>query len=204
MKRTSATILATASFLSLATQAVTIAPLNNPQTDENILFNEPGLLQSGNTVQGISNNTDFVVNFTSDESLTTPSGGQARVAGPFDDLLISLADPTASFSSIIFNLDSDADGSVTFNVDYILAGSVYSDTFTVSANGQNFFTITADGTERLTSVEILGIGEVDFTDINQVRIGGLGTTTSVPDGGATVALLGLGVAGLAFARRKLA
>lgn len=160
---------------------------------ENILYNEPGLIGSGTTVQGISNQSDFIVNFTSSTSLTTPSGGQARIAEDFTDLAIALE--TGTFTKAIFNLDANADGTVAFTVNYEGAtGSPFTQTFDVSKNGQNFFQVLAGDGAAISSISMLGT--TTFENIAQVRLGGFDGATSVPDGGATAALLGLGMLAL--------
>ena len=188
---------------SATVSAITITEGNIPQTDENILFNEAGLAAGPATeVQGISNNTDFIVNFSSGEQLTTPAQGQARIAGDFNDLDISLADATASFRSLILNVNADADGLIAFTVNYLIGNVFNSAQLALDATGENYFTITADGGERITSVSFDSTADVE--DVRQVRIGGLGiTTVGVPDGGATAALLGLGILSLTALRRKM-
>ena len=168
-----------------------------PQTD-NILLSETGSIEGAATlVTEISNTSDRFVKFSSGESLTTLSQGQVRVEGPFGDLTRSLADPTS------LNLGPDSDWSLQINVDYSLAESIFSQTLDMDASGENFFTVAGDGAEGLPAVQSVGVGEVDFTDADQEeRVGALGTTTSVPDRGATAILLCVGILGLATLRRK--
>ena len=163
---------------------------------ENILFNEPGLTGSGTTVQGISNQSDALVNFTSTTSLTTPSGGQARIEEDFTELAIALA--TGTFTKAIFNLDANADGNVTFTVNYLGAtGSPFTETFSVGQNGNNFFQVLAGDGAAISSISL--VGTTSFEDIAQIRLGGF---SNVPDGGATAALLGLGILALSAFRSK--
>ena|SRR5947207_13765393 len=82
---------------------------NNPQPgEENVLFNAPGLISGpALTVTGTTQTSNFLVNFTSNENLVTPSQGQARVEaqdGAFRTLGINLG--TGSFTDIIFNLNT--------------------------------------------------------------------------------------------------
>ncbi|MGB6044760.1 MAG: hypothetical protein WBF93_16500, partial [Pirellulales bacterium] len=59
------------------------------QPDENIQYNDAGLVARGTTITGQTNNTNFVVDVeakdvplpTLDFELFTPSGGQARIEG---------------------------------------------------------------------------------------------------------------------------
>src|SRR3954453_12317762 len=54
-------------------------PGNNPQPgEENVLLNNG---TTGNTVQGTTNQTATVVNFSSTQTLTEPVTGQARIEG---------------------------------------------------------------------------------------------------------------------------
>lgn len=188
---------------------IIIATGNNPQTDENILFNEAGLMQSGTTVQGISNQTDFVVNFTSPTALSTPAQGQARIAagtGTFTDLTVDLVDPTAYFTSLILNIDATAEGGVDFTVTET-NGQQTMGSFALGASGENFFTITAVNGQRIDTVRFNATGNATVEDVAQVRIGGLATeepnVEPIPEPG-TMALMGGGLllAGLAFRRKK--
>ena len=78
---------------------------NDPQAnDENILFNSPDLiLGPALTVQGVTNQTHFLVSFTGLENLIA-NGGQARVEaedGAFSYLTIAVP---GTFEDLIFNL----------------------------------------------------------------------------------------------------
>jgi hypothetical protein len=192
---------------------IVIATGNNPQTDENVLFNETGLAQTGLTVQGITNNSGFIVDFEGTESLNTPSAGQARIEaddGGFTDLAISLNDPTASFTSLILNINlvnisGDGDGTVQFTVDQ-LVGPAFVGSFSVDEAGSNFFTITAINGQRITRVTLASTVEIrDIGDIRQIRIGGAGITDGeepvIPEP-ATLSLIGLGLGTLGLIRRR--
>lgn len=157
------------------------------------------------SVTGTGNNSGFLVNFSSTQDiLTAPANGQARVeatSGLLNEVTISV--PGSTFETLVFNafngsgaLDIIAvanelgGGSQTFNFSYDLS------------NGQNFSTYTTINGETIASVTLTSVG--GFTDLRQIRIGGVSVpSTNVPDGGATVAFLGLGIAGLALVRRRL-
>lgn len=156
----------------------------NVPGDENVLFNEGSLVGTGNPVQGITNTSGFVVNFLGLETLTTPAAGQARITaetGTFDDLTISLDVLNGVFTSLIFNLNADADGQATVDVTEPDA-SVTSLTFDIDENGENFVVITAINGQSMSSVHISSTAQLE--DIRQIRIGG-----AVPEP-ASLALVG--------------
>src|SRR4030095_8531770 len=122
---------------------------NNPQPDEeNVLFNEAGLINSGLMVQGITNQSGVIVNFTGNVELTTPSLGQARIepldaAAQWADLL--LAPGGAGVADFVLNLNvpNSLSGTVQFTVNSIDAVGV-PEPVQVSGNfvvdqGSNFF-----------------------------------------------------------------
>jgi hypothetical protein len=179
---------------------------------DNVLFNDDSLIDEGLIVQGTFNGSGdgYNVEFTSSSGsgLLAVSGGQATIIGgegnsPYSQLSFSLKDD-ATFTKAQINPDATADGLINFSVSYILgAGSPYTEQFTVNGNGQNFFTILAGDGARITMVSYSS-PDTTFSDSNQVRIGGfLAPTTTIPDGGTTAAMLGLGMIGLAaLARRR--
>jgi hypothetical protein len=152
---------------------ILIVSSNVPQPDENVLFNEAGLITTGNPVQGITNMSAMIVEFAGVEDLTTPAAGQARiqaVEGTYDDLLVDLASPDATFTSLIFNLNAAEDGQATIRV-FEEDATATAASFDIDANGENFFTITAINNQRIASVEITTTSPLD--DVRQFRIGGV-------------------------------
>lgn len=184
--------LALLAVLALAVPAqadiiISQGPGNVPG-DENILFNEPGLADSGILVQGITNNTGFIVNFLGTETLTTPSGGQARIEGEdgsFDELTVMLDMIEAVYTSLIFNLNAADDGQTTIQV-FEDNGAETAGTFDIDQSGQNFFIITAINSQLISSIRITTTVPLD--DIRQIRMGG-----AIPEPSA-VALAGTSLA----------
>lgn len=199
--------------LTLAAPSLTWANVvftlgNNPQpNEENVLLNNG---TTGATVQGKTNQSGLVVNFTSGlQTLAEPSNGQARIEAineggqfPLADVSFSLGSG-ATFNDTIFNMFIGGIVGTPGGPAYIIATS-NDGTFnfqTTLGNGSNFLTITTSEGEVLNSVRIFyGPG---FTDLRQVRISGA-TAGNVPDSGATLPLLGVGILALAGLRRGFA
>lgn len=218
------TAIVTISAMTMTAQAVPITPVititqgNNPGDTDNVLFNDssldqgPGLLVQGNFN---GNGSGYIVDFTSTSGngqlSGTQSGGQARVQGvtgnnPFLNIAFGLEDG-ATFTYAVFNVDSadnvrnDID-TIAITVSYLNGlGSPFSTSFDLRDNGSNFFTVEALDGAQITSIS-LNTTDSSFEKLEQVRIGGF-STTSVPDGGSSLALLGLGLLGMGAIRRKL-
>src|SRR5215207_3266329 len=185
---------------SSARADIIIASGNNPQPDENVLLNT-GL--TGNPIFGTTNQTGFSVRFSSNEALTAPANGQARIEavdGTLTQLTIDI--PGATFTSLILNIDAAAAGSVNFVVTEN-NGQQTAGSFSLGASGENFFTITAINGQRISSVAFttdvnMSITNVD--DVAQVRIGGA-QAAAVPEP-MTMALFGTGLVGIAARVRR--
>jgi hypothetical protein len=180
---------------------------NNPQLgEENVLLNNG---TTGSTVSGTTNQTGFVVNFSSlTQTLTEPSSGQARIEATSNGAQVALSDVSfslanATFTDAIFNMfiggTIGTSGSSTITAVSNDGTSQFS--FDLG-NGSNFLTIFASGGETLENISI-SAAQPGFTDLRQVRISGA-TASTVPDSGSTLALLSSGVSALALLRRKLA
>src|SRR4030095_669821 len=91
--------------MSVLAGAATITPGNNPQANENNILLNTGM--TGLMVQGTINGVPGVlVNFTSNQMLTEPANGQARVetlsGSPLTNINVSLAN-NLTFGDLIFN-----------------------------------------------------------------------------------------------------
>lgn len=177
------------------------------QPDENLNFNEPGLLAGpALTVQGITNQSDTVFNLTGTENLVTPAAGQARVedegANGFTSLLIDAFDSNIFFRSFEANLNAEADGRA-FITAIDSDGQEFLFNFILSGAGQNFFGLKAINGQVIDTVLITT--NVDLEDVRQIRLGGIQEgdepDPDVPEP-ATLALLGVGLASAAAAKRR--
>lgn len=179
---------------AIADVVITQGP-GNFENDENVLFNEEGLLSQGLVVQGVTNQTGLVVNvYGAGESLITPSGGQARVEaedGFFTDLSVAMDSSPYSIATLIWNINADADGQVQFTVARTGGPNTVA-TFDIDGGGENWFMFEAVG-ESMTSVSLSA--NVDIEDVRQIRLG------AVPEP-ASMTALALGVACLVARHRR--
>lgn len=181
--------------------------------DENVLFNRDTLVREGNPVQGITNQSGLIVNFSSNENLRV-SGGQARldaVDGAFSLLTISLAD-NCTFQSLQLNpfKVKKTGGEIMLTV----TGSGGTESRTYSfVNGQNRIGVIAAAGQTISSVTLVSFDDDNaieiIDDVKQVRIGGVHceTTPSTPPANVipepgTLALLGAGGAPALLALRR--
>jgi hypothetical protein len=162
---------------------------NNPQPNqENILLNNGSV---GNTVIGLTNNSNQPVAFTSLQLLVDPSSGQARVEAttPPAQLAISsaititLPPPGFGISSAIFNAfvggGVGSGGSLTISIlGFDSTNAPENAVFTLDddndplsvGNGSNFFTVLTTAGSRITSLQISPNVGTTYADLRQIRL----------------------------------
>src|SRR5689334_12300716 len=155
---------------------VVVTGVNNQGTDNVLLNPATNLL----TVTGTVGQNNLLVNFTSSSGsglLNANPSGQATVSGgtgntALTQLSFGLAN-NDTFTGAVFNINASTGGSVLIHVEGInISGGFFEDDFTVDANGQNFFTVTAINGQLIQSVSLTAINGAVFQDVRQVRLGG--------------------------------
>src|SRR5215217_5653106 len=184
---------------------VVVTGVNNQGTD-NVLLNPA---TNVTTVTGVVGQNNLLVNFTSSSGsglLNANPSGQATVSGgtgntALTQLTFGLAN-NDTFTRAVFNINAATSGSVLIHVEGVnITGGFFEDDFTVDANGQNFFTVTAINGQLITSISLTAINGAVFEDVRQVRLGGGAVPNEVPEP-ASMLLLGSGLIGLATGFRK--
>jgi hypothetical protein len=181
---------------------------------ENVLFNDGSLVDNATTVGGITNQSALIIDFTGNETLTTPSSGQARiedVAGDGFDFIafeVQSGQGVDGFVKAQFNIIAADDGQATITLDILGDGS-QAFNFDLDGNGENKFTAFGDPSHLIERVTISTNVSMLMVDLRQVRIGGFGTENNPPPPPETTPeplvlwLLGSGLLGLVLLRRRL-
>ena len=177
------------------------------QPDENLLFNESGLADTGTTVEGITNRTetifDVVSNDNPQETLTTPSGGQARVEaqdGTYSSIILTPQESGTYFRQLEFNVNVLNRESGTFSLTVLDQDGVsHQDDFAPNTVGQgsNFFGVDAQDGWLIQSATLTVDASI-IEDIRQIRIDGI-----VPEPSAFVVTLLAGCVLLGCQRKRL-
>jgi hypothetical protein len=174
-------------------------------------FSDSSLVHTGSLVQGnfLSAGLGYVMNFSSTsgngliaglESVGVPTQIQGLAGNdPLAALSFSLSQPNQTFTKAVFDVNAGSSNSLFLTV-LEPDGSITASSFGIG--GLSSFTIEAVNGQSIRSISLT---QTSIDDLRGMRFGGFagGVGSSVPDSGATVAMLGLAFAGLVGFRRRL-
>ncbi|WP_040674383.1 PEPxxWA-CTERM sorting domain-containing protein [Nitrobacter sp. Nb-311A] len=176
-------------------------------TGNNVLFQN--VLGEGTTSLSTDTNLGDRVTFTSNEALTVPASGAARISavdGSLNNLEWHLSDPTLGYDLGVFNINvPNQNGGPATSVTvyaYDQNNTEFSNTFNLG-NGQNFFTVDSDDLQSITSIRFEAFGGI-VDDVRQVRIDGITSIAAVPEP-STWAMMILGffaIGAMTYRQRK--
>ena len=154
-----------------------IYPGKPPATGEqNVLF---GAIKPGLTINGATNQSNTPVLFTSTQELTTGGIGQAFLRATLPDAVITgeVTFTVPGFGFLDYILNPTVTGpNATGGPARITAVTTDGATFTQNiqlGNGNNFWTLTTEDNEVISSVTLTPLGNTNYATYRQPRVSGI-------------------------------